>query len=192
MAALEIPWKVTRWQSPHFTPGRKGTVELVVIHAISLPPGVFNTGYVIDLFLGRLDPWAHPSFEELKDLRVSSHFFVERDGSIHQFVDSDDTAWHAGKSEFRGRENCNDFSVGVELEGALGVPFTERQYRALEAILQGLIRRYPKIPPHGVVGHEHISPGRKWDPGPSFDWARVLDAVQRIVLNLRGSRGRPF
>ena len=178
--SLELPPWVRRWNSPHFTPGRRSQVELVVIHAISLPQGQFGTGYVMDLFMGRLDPQAHPSFRELEGLKVSCHFFVERTGQIHQFVDPRDTAWHAGMSEFLGRTDCNDFSIGIELEGAYGVPFTEEQYSSLELLLRALVASYPLITSSRVVGHEHISPGRKWDPGPSFSWERVRAWMEEI------------
>lgn len=171
--SVEIFPLVKRWKSPHFTPGRRCEVELVVIHAISLPPGEFGKGYIFDLFMGTLDPKAHPTFGDLEGLEVSCHFLIERGGQIHQFVDPEDTAWHAGVSEFGGRTNCNEFSIGIELEGAYGVPFTEEQYRSLRLLLRALVLSYPRITAERVVGHEHISPGRKWDPGPSFSWERV-------------------
>lgn len=148
-------------------------MDMVVIHAISLPPGVFGSGCVMELFMGRLDLKAHPSFRELEGLRVSAHFFIERTGAIHQFVDTDDTAWHAGKSEFLGRQGCNDFSVGIELEGDQVSLFTEHQYQSLEILLGALRKAYPAITPDRVVGHCQVAPGRKWDPGPKFDWGRL-------------------
>ncbi len=153
-------------------------VDMVVIHAISLPPGVFGTGCIIDLFMGRLDIKAHPSFQGLEGLRVSAHFLIERDGQIHQFVHTDDTAWHAGESQFQGRQGCNDFSVGVELEGDQINSFTDAQYQALEILLVALMRAYPAITPARVVGHNQVAPGRKWDPGPMFDWERLRRALE--------------
>ncbi len=184
MPSICLPVPVRWWPSPHFSKGRPCEVDMVVIHAISLPPGLFGTGYVVDLFMGRLDLQAHPSFQELEGLRVSAHFFIERDGAVHQFVDTDDTAWHAGKSEFQGRQGCNDFSVGIELEGDQVTPFTESQYLALKILLGALMRAYPAITPDRVVGHSQVAPGRKWDPGPKFDWARL-----RLILEVNKARG---
>lgn len=184
MPSIHLPVPVRWWPSPHFSKGRPCAVDMVIIHAISLPPGVFGTGYVIELFMGRLDPKAHPSFQELEGLKVSAHFLIERQGEIHQFVDTDDTAWHAGKSEFEGRQGCNDFSVGVELEGDQVNLFTELQYRALEILLEALMKAYPAVTPQRVVGHSQVAPGRKWDPGPKFDWARL-----RLILERKKPRG---
>ncbi len=153
-------------------------VDMVVIHAISLPPGVFGTGHIMELFMGRLDVGAHPSFQELEGLQVSAHFLIERDGKIHQFVNTDDTAWHAGKSEFQGRQGCNDFSVGIELEGDQATAFAEPQYQTLEILLKALMQAYPAITPERVVGHSQVAPGRKWDPGPKFDWARLRRGLE--------------
>jgi AmpD protein len=172
-SVVPIQW----WPSPHFCPGRKAPVELVILHAISLPDGVFGTGHVIDFFMGRLDPRLHPSYEELALVRVSSHFFVERDGRLHQFVDTEDTAWHAGESCFGGRRNCNDFSIGIELEGDRRRDFTAEQYRALTSLCAAIRRRYPVITADRIVGHSEVSPGRKWDPGPRFDWERLRRAL---------------
>jgi len=180
MPTLCLPVPVRYWSSPHFSPGRRCPVDMVVIHAISLPPGVFATGHIVELFMGKLDARAHPSFAELKGLRVSAHFLIERDGSINQFVDTEDTAWHAGVSEFQGRQGCNDFSVGVELEGDQQTPFAEPQYQALELLLRALMETYPAITPDRVVGHSHVAPGRKWDPGPKFDWGRLARMLRRI------------
>lgn len=161
-----------------------------MIHAISLPPGVFGTGYVVDLFMGRLDTNAHPSFRDLEGVKVSCHFFLERDGSVHQFVDTQDTAWHAGQSRFMGRSGCNDFSVGIELEGDPHTPFTEPQYMALGLLLKTLVSTYPAITPDRVVGHSQVAPGRKWDPGPCFDWSRVRGILEEIGPALgEGGRG---
>jgi AmpD protein len=157
-------------------------VDLVVVHAISLPPGVFGSGHVIDFFMGRLDEAGHPAYAELKGTRVSAHFFVERGGQIHQFVDTEDTAWHAGKSRYRGRTSCNDFSIGIELEGDGSHPFTRKQYDRLGMLCAAVMDHYPGVTAHRVVGHSDVAPGRKWDPGPTFDWKRArseLDLVRK-------------
>jgi len=144
-------------------------VSLLVIHNISLPPNRFEGPCVADLFLNRLDYGSHPWLERLRGLRVSAHFFVRRDGSVLQFVSTEDRAWHAGISSFKGRERCNDFSIGIELEGADAVPYDDRQYDTLSRLAPLLRDRYPLA---DVRGHEHIAPGRKTDPGPAFDWRR--------------------
>ena len=145
-------------------------VDLLVVHAISLPPGEFGGDGVLELFANRLDPSAHPYYAALRNLRVSAHFFIRRDGEPVQFVSADKRAWHAGQSTWAGRPRCNDFSVGVELEGSDGTPFTDAQYAALSALSEALYRRYPIA---AVVGHSDIAPGRKTDPGPGFEWGRV-------------------
>lgn len=144
-------------------------VELLVVHAISLPPGEFGGGGIVDLFLNRLDPCAHPAYRDIAHLRVSAHFLVRRDGGVIQFVACDRRAWHAGASSWRGRARCNDFSVGIELEGSDEVAFEPVQYDALTALTRALRAAYPIV---AVVGHSDIAPGRKTDPGPHFDWAR--------------------
>lgn len=142
-------------------------IDLLVIHNISLPPGQFGGPYIADLFCNRMDFDAHPSFDDLRTLRVSSHFLIRRDGVLMQFVSAADRAWHAGVSSFGGRERCNDFSIGVELEGSDFEPFAEGQYRVLSLLTRALCERYPL---RDAVGHEHIAPGRKTDPGPFFNW----------------------
>jgi AmpD protein len=142
-------------------------ISLLVVHNISLPAGRFGGPHVSDLFTGRIDYNADPSFADLRGLRVSSHFFVRRDGRVIQYVSANDKAWHAGRSEFNGRGQCNDFSIGVELEGTDSTPFTAGQYQALAELTVALHNRYPLT---DVQGHEHIAPGRKTDPGPLFDW----------------------
>ncbi|WP_144630504.1 1,6-anhydro-N-acetylmuramyl-L-alanine amidase AmpD [Bordetella genomosp. 13] len=144
-------------------------VSLLVLHNISLPPGRFEGPCVADLFLNRLDYSAHPWLERLRGLRVSAHFFIRRDGSVIQFASSDARAWHAGVSRFGGRERCNDFSVGIELEGADTVPYTDDQYTTLAKLTRLLRVRHPIA---HVRGHEHVAPGRKTDPGPAFKWAK--------------------
>lgn len=151
----------------------KASLELVVIHTISLPPGEFGTGCVERLFTNTLDCTAHPYFAGLKDLHVSAHFFIDRRGRLTQFVALEARAWHAGRSCWQGREACNDFSVGIELEGCDEQPFAEPQYLALTDLLSDLRLRMPALDAAHVVGHCDIAPGRKTDPGPCFDWPRV-------------------
>lgn len=146
------------------------TIDLIVVHSISLPPGVYGGPEVEQLFTNQLDWSAHPYFEQIRGIEVSSHFFVRRDGEVVQFVDADARAWHAGRSCWRGRDNCNDDSIGIELEGLEGEQFEPAQYRALAQLCTQLVRRYPVA---HVAGHEHIAPGRKQDPGPGFDWPRL-------------------
>lgn len=144
-------------------------IDLLVIHNISLPPGEFGGAAIEQLFLNQLDPNAHPYFATLVSLRVSAHFLIRRDGEIVQFVACTQRAWHAGESLFQGRPRCNDFSLGIELEGSDFVAFEEAQYQALSHLMRALRMHYPL---RAVRGHEHIAPGRKTDPGPFFDWAR--------------------
>ncbi len=148
-------------------------ISLVVIHAISLPPGEFGGPWIDALFTNTLDPGAHPFFASIAALEVSSHFLIRRDGELVQYVPLEERAWHAGRSCFEGRERCNDFSIGIELEGCDEQPFDERQYQRLIPLLRRLMARYPAITTERVVGHCHIAPGRKSDPGPHFDWARL-------------------
>jgi AmpD protein len=144
--------------------------SLVVIHNISLPPGEFAGDAVERLFTNRLDWDAHPYYQGIRGLRVSAHFFIRRDGRLLQFVPCGLRAWHAGESRWQGRERCNDFSLGIELEGTDDLPFTDAQYLTLQGLLDVLRRHYPIA---GVTGHSHIARGRKTDPGPGFDWARL-------------------
>jgi N-acetyl-anhydromuramoyl-L-alanine amidase len=165
-----------RWvPSPHYDARpEEARVELVVIHNISLPPGEFGGPWIDDLFLGRLDPEAHPYFQEIKGMRVSSHFLIRRDGELIQYVPCELRAWHAGQSSWRGRERCNDFSVGIELEGTDEVPFEDAQYETLAKLTQVLFGRYGSL---DLTGHSDIAPGRKTDPGPHFDWARYQSLI---------------
>ena len=149
------------------------TISLIVIHAISLPPGEFGGDGIERLFTNRIDVCAHPYYRELEALRVSAHFLIDRQGGLTQFVACTQRAWHAGVSSWRGRQACNDFSIGIELEGCDGRPFEEPQYMLLETLLRSLRGIYPSVE---VVGHSAIAPGRKTDPGPNFDWARVRSA----------------
>lgn len=149
-------------------------VELLVVHSISLPPGVFGGAEVADLFLNRLDCSSHPYFERLRGVRVSAHFLVRRSGALIQFVSCEDRAWHAGQSRWRGRDRCNDFSVGIELEGTDDSPFTDAQYGTLASVALSIAAAYPVM---AATGHSDIAPGRKTDPGPFFDWARFRVAA---------------
>src|SRR5690606_37449812 len=142
---------------------------LLVLHNISLPPGVFGGCEIIDLFLNRLDYSSHPWLERLRGLTVSAHFLIRRDGAVVQFVSTDRRAWHAGVSQFEGRERCNGYSIGIELEGTDVLDYADEQYASLKHLTQTLKNRYPL---RAVRGHEHIAPGRKTDPGPAFDWVR--------------------
>lgn len=161
--------------SPHFDDRPEGAkVSLLVIHNISLPPGEFGGPWIDDLFMGRLDPGAHPYFRDIAGLRVSAHFLIRRDGSLVQYVPADKRAWHAGVSSWKGCERCNDFSIGVELEGADDVPFAEPQYETLTRLTRDLQSRYGTL---DLAGHSDIAPGRKTDPGPWFDWERFRASV---------------
>lgn len=142
----------------------------IVIHNISLPPGEFGDNFIDDLFLNQLDYTAHPYFEALRDLKVSSHLLVRRNGEVVQFVPFHKRAWHAGVSSWQGRECCNDFTIGIEVEGCDDKPFEDKQYHQLATIINGLCDAYPRINYQRITGHEHIAPGRKTDPGPFFDW----------------------
>jgi AmpD protein len=148
-------------------------VDTVVLHGISLPPGTFGSGCVTDLFCNRLDWERDIFFQTIIGLKVSSHVLIERSGTLIQFVPLHRRAWHAGVSRFRGRPRVNDFSVGIELEGTDDQSYAYPQYEVLGRVLRVLLRRFPAIAPEHVVGHCHVAPGRKTDPGPSFDWQRV-------------------
>jgi AmpD protein len=143
-------------------------VSLAIVHSISLPPGEYGGPAIEDFFRNRLDCAAHPYYAQLRDVQVSAHFVIRRDGQVLQFVDADRRAWHAGRSSWRGRDNCNDVSIGIELEGLEGLHFERAQYAALARLLRAVGRRYPV---REAVGHEHVAPGRKADPGAGFDWA---------------------
>lgn len=161
--------------SPNFGPRPdQAQIDLIVVHAISLPPGQFGTHQVQRLFTNTLDWEAHPYFGSIRDLKVSAHFFITRAGELWQFVSVKHRAWHAGDSFYRGRNNCNDDSVGIELEGLDGGTFENAQYESLSALCAALLQqgaiRY-------VAGHEHIAPGRKHDPGPGFDWLRLQSSL---------------
>ncbi len=164
--------------SPNFTERPPGEdVSLLVIHNISLPPGEFGGNYIDDLFCNCLDHSVHPYFRGLKDLRVSSHLLINRQGEATQYVPFNKKAHHAGESSFQGRQQCNDFSIGIELEGCDEEPFTDNQYAALARITNLLMQHYPGIKADRITGHSDIAPTRKTDPGPCFDWQRYLQLV---------------
>lgn len=166
---------VTFIPSPNFDERPAGClINLLVIHNISLPPDEFGGDGVIELFTNSLDPEAHPYYRAIHDRRVSAHFFIRRDGETIQFVPCEKRAWHAGESCWQGKNRCNDFSIGIELEGSDTTPFTEAQYAALSALTQTLQKKYPIT---NIAGHSDIAPGRKTDPGPCFDWERYLDTL---------------
>lgn len=164
--------------SPNYDARPAGVeADLIVVHGISLPPGEFGGPWIDRLFTNALPPDEHPYFAEIGALRVSSHLVVARDGGLTQFVRFTDRAWHAGQSSYDGRDACNDFSIGVELEGVDTVPYEAAQYAALAGIVAALCQAYPRLSPQRVVGHSDISPGRKTDPGPAFDWPRARAAI---------------
>ena len=153
-------------------------IDLLVIHNISLPPGDFSGDWIDDLFLDRLDHAAHPYFSEIAGLRVSAHLLIRRNGRLLQYVPFEQRAWHAGVSQFAGRERCNDFSIGIELEGTDAIPFTDAQYARLAECTGKILRRFPAITEERIAGHAEIAPGRKTDPGPAFDWKRYRRSIR--------------
>ena len=166
--------------SPNFGPRPTGScVDLIVLHSISLPPGQYGGHEVQQLFLNQLDWQAHPYFQSIQGLTVSAHFYVRRSGELWQFVSCDERAWHAGVSSYRGRSQCNDDSIGIELEGLEGSRFEPAQYATLAALCASIQQRYPI---KHLAGHEHIAPGRKQDPGAGFDWHRLQ---QSLALDAR-------
>ncbi len=152
--------------------------ELMVLHGISLPPGEFGGAEIEALFMNELDWDAHPYFGKIRGLKVSAHLLIRRDGSLVQFVPFTERAWHAGDSSFRGRKHCNDFSIGVELEGEDRIAYDDRQYEVLCAVVKATCCAYPDISIRQLVGHCDVAPGRKSDPGPAFDWLRLYDALE--------------
>jgi len=177
--------------SPHCDARPAGTVaELLVVHGISLPPGEFGGPWIDRLFTGTLPPEAHPFFRELAGARLSAHALVRRDGAIVQYVPFGERAWHAGASQYRGRSTCNDFSVGVELEGTDDTPYTEAQYQQLAALAAALLAAYASLSAEHIVGHSDIAPGRKTDPGAAFDWPRFRALLgERLAAEAGSSRG---
>ena len=156
--------------SPNCSPRESTVIDLIVIHNISLPPRQFGNDFVEKFFTNQLDKNSHPYFEEIYNLKVSAHIFIKRDGEIIQFVPFDKKAWHAGESKFKNRENCNDFSIGIELEGVDDLDYEETQYQALKKIIATIKKHYPI---KNIVGHSDIAPGRKTDPGQSFNWEKI-------------------
>lgn len=148
-------------------------INLIVIHGISMPPGEFGGPYIEQLFTNQLDPAAHPFFASIEGLKVSAHILIRRDGEVVQFVPFHRRAWHAGESCYQDRKCCNDFSIGIELEGTDTEPYTEEQYRRLADLIECLMRNYPQIVPERITGHSEIAPRRKTDPGPAFEWAKL-------------------
>ncbi len=176
--AWEGGWwtRASRCESPNFGPRPAGIeVSLALIHSISLPPGTFGGDAIERLFTNRLDWHQHPYFATIRGLQVSAHFLIRRDGKVLQFVSCDFRAWHAGASSWRGRDNCNDYSIGVELEGVEGGLFESAQYASLTPLLRAVARCYPL---RSVVGHEHVAPGRKGDPGAGFEWRRLARSLR--------------
>lgn len=171
-------WKANGWLtgvravlSPNHGERPAGTaISLIVLHNISLPPGEFGGDWVEDFFVNRLSPDAHPYFATIANLKVSAHFYIRRGGRITQFVSADRRAWHAGQSRWQGRENCNDYALGIELEGSDHTPYSAEQYESLFALIESLRARYPI---EAIAGHCHVAPERKSDPGPAFDWTQL-------------------
>lgn len=153
--------------------------SLLVIHGISLPPGQFHGDDIKDFFLNKLDNSKHDFYQVISDLKVSSHLVIRRDGVVWQFVPFHQRAWHAGESVFDGREKCNDFSIGIELEGIDTVPYSQEQYQSLRKCTLAIMQAYSDITLDRIVGHEHIAPGRKTDPGPAFDWEYYYSQIQK-------------
>ena len=165
--------------SPHFDARPDAAqVEMVVVHCVSLPEGEFGTGAPQRLFRGELDLSEHPSFADLAGMEVSPHLFIDRDGAVQQFVALDQRAWHAGLSSWCGRVRCNDYSIGIELEGAVNVSYTQTRYEVLADVLKALFEHFDHLDPANVVGHSEIAPGRKLDPGPSFDWQGLYERLR--------------
>ncbi len=169
-----------RIESPNFDERpNPDDISLLVIHCISLPPGEFGTPCIGQLFCNTLNPYEHPYFQEIHQLKVSSHLLINRDGEITQFVAFDKRAWHAGASNFEGRERCNDFSIGIELEGTETMPYSHKQYETLAEVLTELVNHYPGLSLKRLTGHSDIAPDRKTDPGESFDWAKLHDLLNQ-------------
>ena len=179
---------VRRVATPNFNSRPHGEVSLLVVHNISLPPGCFGEGYIEQFFCNRLNREEHPYFAEIADLQVSAHCVIYRDGSLVQFVSFLDRAWHAGRSTFQGRAECNDYSIGIELEGTDETPYTEAQYQVLANLTVALLARYPSLTPERITGHCDIAPERKTDPGAAFDWhhfRRLLDSCRGKGLSAK-------
>lgn len=170
--------------SPNFDARPRGaTPDLIVVHGISLPAGKFGGPWIDHLFAGHLRADAHPSFHDVATLRVSAHAVIRRDGVITQYVPFGMRAWHAGQSQYQGRSGCNDFSIGIELEGTDQTPYRDAQYESLAALVRALLATYPTLAAERIVGHSDVAPGRKTDPGPAFDWQRwrKILAAERLT-----------
>ena len=152
-------------------------IDTIILHSISLPPGEFGGPEIEQLFTNCLDPSAHPYFREIEGLEVSAHVLIRRDGALKQFVSFNDRAWHAGLSSFFGRERCNDYSIGIELEGLDDVPYEDAQYATLTGVIRALQRAYPNLTNRRIAAHSDVAPGRKTDPGPAFDWLQLYDGL---------------
>lgn len=184
IAAMRIPFL----NSPHCNARPDGTsIDLIVLHAISLPPGQFGTSLISDFFMGELDISHYPELSNLEHLRVSAHFVVNRQGDITQFVPLHKRAWHAGESSWQGRGNCNDYSIGIEMIGDEQTPFTPAQYRETARLCRVLMQRFLSITPDRIVGHRDVAPERKWDPGRQWQWQRFhrsLAGIRKLALEL--------
>lgn len=154
-------------------------IDTIIVHGISLPPGEFGGESIIDLFTNRLDPTAHPYFATIAEMKVSAHVLIRRDGELIQFVPFAKRAWHAGESNFLGRTRCNDFSIGIELEGTDSIPYEEAQYQQLAKLILQLQKLYPAITNQRIIGHSDVAPGRKTDPGPIFDWDYLKNLLKK-------------
>jgi len=159
-------------------------IDMIVLHAISLPDGEFDTQHIFNFFRNQLDTTAHPSFSSLQGVKVSAHFVVARHGKITQFVKTSDRAWHAGESEWLGQKNCNDFSIGIEIIGDESQPFTSKQYTETARLCKTLMSQYPQIQTQRIVGHQDVAPTRKWDPGKQWDWSRFRRSLSHIKHTL--------
>jgi AmpD protein len=176
-------------KSPHANARPAGSsIDLIVLHAISLPDGTFEMANVSDFFLGKLNASAHPSFQDLQSVHVSAHFVVARNGSITQFVSTNSRAWHAGESTWLGKDNCNDYSIGIEIIGDEKQPFTHKQYTETARLCRTLMATYASATKDRIVGHQDIAPTRKWDPGKQWDWQhfhRSLSHIQNLHMNFK-------
>jgi len=152
-------------------------ISLIVVHCISLPPNKFGNDYINQLFCNQLNPDDHPYFKKIYQLQVSAHLLIKRDGACVQYVPFNKRAWHAGKSSYQGRENCNDFSIGIELEGAEDIAYSPEQYTQLAEVINTLLATYPSLSRQRITGHSDIAPGRKTDPGSAFDWDKLFAAL---------------
>jgi len=165
--------------TPNYNERPTADINMLVVHNISLPPEQFGGSYIEDFFCNQLDCTVHPYFKTIKGLQVSAHLLIRRDGSVVQFVPFDKRAWHAGRSEFKGKVECNDFSIGIELEGSDHINYDKRQYEVLAQVTELLLQTYPAMNPERIVGHSDIAPGRKTDPGASFDWPKYKNLINK-------------